>query len=81
MGADVDGAELDDAGEILAQRLIELMKATGMPNGLADLGYDQDDIDELVAGTLPQERLTKLSPIPVGSSDLRALFMESMTIW
>jgi hydroxyacid-oxoacid transhydrogenase len=81
MGAEIARDSLDDAGEILAERLVELMKATGMPNGLADLGYDIEDIDELVAGTLPQERLTKLSPIPVGPSDLRALFTESMTLW
>jgi hydroxyacid-oxoacid transhydrogenase len=81
MGAEIARDSLDDAGEILAERLVELMKATGMPNGLADLGYDIEDIDELVAGTLPQERLTKLSPIPIGPSDLRALFTESMTLW
>ena len=32
----------DDAGEVLAGRVIELMRATGMPNGLSALGFDDD---------------------------------------
>ena len=34
-GADVRSAALDDAGEVLSARITELMKATGIPNGLA----------------------------------------------
>ena len=36
---------------------------------------------QLVAGTLPQHRVTKLSPRPASAEDLRALFLESMTLW
>lgn len=81
IGAEVDGVGLDEAGEVLAQRLTDLMRATGMPNGLADIGYHQNDVDELVAGTLPQQRLTKLSPIAVEPDLLRTLFNDSLTLW
>ncbi|MDH5372431.1 MAG: iron-containing alcohol dehydrogenase, partial [Acidimicrobiia bacterium] len=81
MGANVAEVGLDEAGEILADRIIELMKATGMPNGLAAVGYQSDDLDDLVAGTLPQQRLTKLSPIPADAGTLRRLFDESLTLW
>jgi hydroxyacid-oxoacid transhydrogenase len=57
------------------------MKQTGMPNGLAAVGFTPHDVDKLVAGTLPQHRVTKLSPRPASADDLRALFLESMTIW
>ena len=61
--------------------LIKLMKATGMPNGLEAVGFVESDIEELVQGTLPQHRVTKLSPRPANAEDLRKLFSESMTLW
>jgi hydroxyacid-oxoacid transhydrogenase len=45
------------------------------------VGYTTDDIPALVQGTLPQHRVTKLSPRPAGEAELTSLFEESMTIW
>jgi hydroxyacid-oxoacid transhydrogenase len=81
MGVDTRGATPDDAGELVAQALIDMMRQTGMPNGLADLGYTEEDVDQLVAGTLPQHRVTKLSPRPASADDLRQLFLNSMRCW
>jgi hydroxyacid-oxoacid transhydrogenase len=81
MGVDISNVEKKDAGEILATELIKLMKATGMPNGLEAVGFVESDIEELVQGTLPQHRVTKLSPRPANAEDLRKLFSESMTLW
>ena len=81
LGANVAGANRQDAGEILAQQIIAIMRATGMPNGLAAVGYTGEDVDRLVAGTLPQHRVTKLSPRPVTGEALRQLFLDSMTLW
>jgi hydroxyacid-oxoacid transhydrogenase len=81
MGADTRGATPDDAGEILAGAIIDVMRKTGMPNGLSALGYTAADVDQLVAGTLPQHRVTKLSPKPASAEDLRQLFLDSMEIW
>ena len=52
-----------------------------MPNGLSGVGLGPDDVDALVAGTLPQHRVTKLSPRPASESDLRALFLAAMRYW
>ena len=57
------------------------MKRLGIPNGLTAVGYTPDDVDALVEGTLPQHRVTKLSPVPAGRDELRKLFLDSMTIW
>ncbi|MFW9786712.1 MAG: hydroxyacid-oxoacid transhydrogenase [Candidatus Thorarchaeota archaeon] len=81
MGVDTTGADPKDAGEILVSRFIELMKATGMPNGLSAVGFSESDVEDLVQGTLPQHRVTKLSPRPANAEDLRMMFEESMTIW
>lgn len=81
LGADVRDAAPEDAGEILAQRVIHFMKTLGMPNGLSAVGYTRDDIPALVEGTLPQHRVTKLSPRPAGEPELTALFEQSLTIW
>jgi hydroxyacid-oxoacid transhydrogenase len=81
MGVDVSKADPADAGEILAGAMIELMRKTGMPNGLGAVGFEQDDIDALVEGTLPQHRVTKLSPRPADADDLRGLFSGAMRYW
>jgi len=81
MGVDTSGADPKDAGAILAEKIIELMKATGIPNGLTAVGFGKSDVEGLVQGTLPQHRVTKLSPRPANAEDLRKLFEESMVIW
>jgi len=81
MGVDISNLKESDAGDILASEIIKLMKATGMPNGLEAVGYGPSDIEDLVQGTLPQHRVTKLSPKPASAEDLRQLFTESMTLW
>lgn len=81
LGANVSGARPEDAASILADRVIELMQALEMPNGLADVGYSTDDIPALVDGTLQQQRITKLSPIQAGEAELTQLFNDSMTLW
>jgi len=81
MGVETGGAAKADAGEILADAVIELMKKTGMPNGLSAVGYSEKDVDKLVEGTLPQHRVTKLCPRPFTPEDLRELFLDSLTLW
>lgn len=81
LGADVSQAGAEDAGDVLAERLIEIMKMTNMPNGLAEIGYGEADLDGLVKGTLPQHRVTKLSPRPAGEAELHQLFIDSMSYW
>jgi hydroxyacid-oxoacid transhydrogenase len=74
-------AKPEDAGPILADRVIHFLRLLGMPNGLSAVGYSEADIPALVAGTLPQHRVTKLSPRPAGEAELAQLFRESMRIW
>ncbi len=81
LGADVANARPEDAGEILADRIIEFMQKLDIPNGLAAVGYTSADIPKLVEGTLPQHRVTKLSPRPASADDLAAMFEDAMHAW
>jgi hydroxyacid-oxoacid transhydrogenase len=81
MGADVSDVDLKDAGELLAQVMIDLMRKTGIPNGLSAVGFTPEDVEALATGTLPQHRVTKLSPRPADADDLKQLFMDAMKYW
>jgi hydroxyacid-oxoacid transhydrogenase len=81
LGADVSRARADDAGKILADRITWFMQRLETPNGLRAIGYSASDIPALVEGTLPQHRVTKLSPRPAGPDELAALFEDAMVAW
>ncbi|MEX1020257.1 MAG: hydroxyacid-oxoacid transhydrogenase [Litorilinea sp.] len=81
LGVDTRDATPADAGDLVAQGLIRIMQQTGIPNGLGAIGYTEADIPGLVAGALPQHRVTKLSPRPAAAEDLESLFRASMRCW
>lgn len=81
LGADTVGAGPEDAGEILAGRLADMMRQTGLPNGLVDIGYTDNDIPALVSSAWPQQRLLAQAPKPVTEDDLADLFRDAMTYW
>ena len=51
LGAQVEGADPADAGPIIADVIIALMKRLDVPNGLSAIGYTSADIPALVDGT------------------------------
>ena len=66
---------------MLADRITWFMQQLKTPNGLKAIGYTSADIPALVEGTLPQHRVTKLSPRPASPEDLARLFDDAMTAW
>jgi alcohol dehydrogenase class IV len=58
--------------------LTALMRDIGIPNGLAEVGYGEADVDDLVAGALQQQRLLATAPREVTGDDLAAVFRGSM---
>jgi hydroxyacid-oxoacid transhydrogenase len=81
LGADISGVKPADAGKILSDRVIYFMRRLNIPNGLAAVGYTSSDIPALVKGTMPQHRVTKLSPRPANEEDLHKLFEDAMVYW
>ncbi len=81
LGADISNVRDADAGKVLADRITWFMRELKVPNGLKAVGYTSSDIDTLIEGTLPQHRVTKLSPRPAGPEELGKLFEDAMTAW
>ncbi len=81
LGVDIAGKRTEDAGEILADRVLHFMQLLKMPRGLQAVGYAEADIPEMIQGTLPQSRITKLSPRPAGDVEIGELFHNSMKLW
>lgn len=81
LGADSRGAAEEAAGEILAQRLIALMRSAGIPNGVGGVGYGEGDLDDLARGAYAQQRLIRNAPVPVEHDDLARLFAGALRYW
>jgi alcohol dehydrogenase class IV len=81
LGGDVADAGEDDAGEVLAECIIRMMRDTDMPNGLAALGYGDSDVAALAEGAYAQQRLLTNSPVAVGEEDLQALYRGASSYW
>jgi alcohol dehydrogenase class IV len=78
---EVKPGDAAEAGEALAGRVIELMRAAGIPNGLSDLGFGAKDVDALAAGAEPQWRVIRNAPKDVSRDDLKGLFSAAMRYW
>lgn len=81
LGADVSQAKREDAGKILADTVRDYMRIMKVENGLGELGFKKEDIPNLVQGTLPQHRITKLAPREQSEEDLAQLFENSFQIY
>jgi len=78
----LSGQTIEDADEnTLPEILISLMKDVGAPRGVRELGYSEDDIDDLVEGAMKQQRLLVLAPREVTEEDLANILRESMENW
>ena len=81
LGADASSYAPADVGRVLADRITWFMQRLDVPNGLGAVGYSSSDIPALVEGTLPQHRVTKLSPRAAGPDELGRMFEEAMVAW
>lgn len=80
LGGEYDAGP-NEAGDALSELLVDLMKNTGMPNGLRDVGYNKEDLDRLTDGAIPQKRLLDMAPMAVNRDDVHALFNGALRYW
>ncbi len=74
-------AGANEVGEALAQRLIELMQKTGMPNGLGGVGFKADDVGRLADSSIRQQRAIQNAPRVANLSDLSSIYNAALSYW
>ena len=67
--------------DLLPGVLTRLMNDIGIPNGIGAVGYDESEVDDLVEGSLKQQRLLTTSPRPVDADALAGIFRRSVELW
>ena len=80
LGGDATGIN-KPAGEILADRIIALMREVGAPNGLIGVGYSADDIDALAEKGWKQRRVIDNAARPVSRDEFRDMFAGALSYW
>jgi alcohol dehydrogenase class IV len=73
--------EPGDAAEYLPSVLSALLRDIDIPNGIGAVGYEEDDIPDLVEGTMKQQRLLATAPKDVTEDDLAGIFRRSISLW
>ena len=79
--ADQKGAGLEDAGEVLSKRMIELMQQTHMPNGLSGVGFGSADIKAMAASSVRQARAISNAPRESNLVDLENIYADAISYW
>ena len=70
-----------DASDFLPSVLADLMRDISIPNGISAVGYDAGDVDDLVEGTLKQQRLLATAPREADADDLAGILHRSLELW
>jgi hydroxyacid-oxoacid transhydrogenase len=76
-----DADSSDDDASLLPDVLTRLMRDVGIPGGVAAVGYRESDVDDLVAGTVKQQRLLATAPRDATPDDIAKIFRRSMILW
>lgn len=79
--ADCKSAEAKDSGEILANRMIELMRQTDIPNGLNGIGFSENDIKNLSNSSIRQTRAIGNSPRETNLVDIENIYKNALSYW
>jgi hydroxyacid-oxoacid transhydrogenase len=83
-GVDISNIKRESAGEVLGEALKKFLADLGdQPSGLKDLGFNETHVEDLVEGTIPQQRVLMLAPglaeeLGEEREQLRGLFMDAM---
>jgi hydroxyacid-oxoacid transhydrogenase len=71
----------DQAGEALRLAVISMMRRNQMPSGLAEIGYGEAHVSDLVKGALPQRRLLDNNPRPLDADAIARIYRESFKVF
>jgi len=71
-------ADTATPGDAVADALSTLMRRTGLPVGLTELGFARSDLPLLAEGALRQRRLTDNAPQAPTQADFEAMYAEAL---
>jgi len=57
------------------------MRETGLPSGIAALGYGEADVTALAEGAYAQQRPLVMAPRSVSIEDLKGLYRDALRYW
>ncbi len=77
----LDPSTTSEGPSTLPLVLTNLMRDIGIPNGIGEVGYDEGDVDDLVEGSLKQQRLLATAPREVEADDLAGILRGSLELW
>ncbi len=81
LGADTRDAENGDAGEVVAARIVDLMRATGLPNGLQGIGFAAADAGALADSAMRQRRPIANAPRVPDRDAAAEIFKGAVSYW
>ena len=81
LGATHTDAAPAETGEVIASRVIELMKTTDVPNGLADIGFDAGDAKALAVSAARQTRAIANAPRIADVSAMENIYTDALSYW
>ncbi len=81
LGATDTDASESEAGEVVASRIIELMRATNIPNGLSGVGFSSADVAALAASSIRQTRAINNAPRVASQDDLESIYQAAISYW
>ena len=79
--AETRDATPEDAGEVVATRIISLMKSTGVPNGIGGVGLKQEDAAALAESAMRQRRAIGNAPRDTALEDVQRIFEQAVAYW
>jgi hydroxyacid-oxoacid transhydrogenase len=81
LSAEAADATPAEAGEVIAARIIALMRATAMPNGLGGVGLTRNDAHALSQSAVRQRRAIGNAPRDTAQADIAGIFERAVAYW
>jgi alcohol dehydrogenase class IV len=77
---DVDASPAE-TGEVVASRIISLMRETNIPNGISGVGFGSEDVVALAASSIRQTRAINNAPRVASQSDMESIYQAALSYW
>jgi len=81
MGAQHLDAGGDEVGEVVANRIVELMRATSVPNGISAVGFGASDVKAMAASSIRQKRAIENAPRIANLTDMESIYTDALSYW